>query len=91
MLVLLDNFFGVIFFLCFCFVAFSILNFTLYLIMFLLIFFPGHGLKPENGWNVMVVARLEEKELATSPVPLTSQPKFEEEMSWTISSKTLYM
>lgn len=55
----------------------------------LLSVYEGHGLTSENGWNVVVVARLEENELATSPVPLISQPKFEVEMSWTITCDML--
>ncbi|KAK8404935.1 hypothetical protein O3P69_001494 [Scylla paramamosain] len=57
----------------------------------LLSVYEGHGLTPQNGWNVVVVARLQENELATSPVPLVSQPKFEVEMSWTITSDMLCM
>ncbi|XP_050716172.1 centrosomal protein of 120 kDa-like [Eriocheir sinensis] len=47
--------------------------------------YEGRGLTSQKGWNVQVVSRLEEVELSTSPVPLTTQPKFEEEISWNIS------
>lgn len=52
-------------------------------------FFQGCGFSLENGCSVLVVAKLEEVELATSPVPLTPQPRFEEEISWRISFSVL--
>ncbi|KAK4305165.1 hypothetical protein Pmani_022926 [Petrolisthes manimaculis] len=49
----------------------------------------GRGISARSGWSVVVTAQLDGLHQSTDPVPLTSHPKFNVEVSWTLSTTKL--
>ncbi|XP_071536511.1 uncharacterized protein [Panulirus ornatus] len=58
-------------------------------LMLVLSVYEGEGIQPREGWTVVVTARLDGLVLATDPVPLTTEPKFRQEISWNLNTATL--
>ncbi|KAK3858554.1 hypothetical protein Pcinc_035262 [Petrolisthes cinctipes] len=49
----------------------------------------GRGIPPRAGWSVVVTAQLDGLHQSSDPVPLTSHPKFNVEVSWALSTAKL--